>query len=159
MRLGDKAEAKKQFEAALAIEPDCSEAHCQLGNLLLIEGRATEACEHFRHTLESEPREISALNNLAWVMATTADESLRDGKGAVEFAERAAEVTKRSQPVVLMTLAASYAAATRFEEANATAGSALDLAEQRGDNALADTLRMHLEAYRAGRPLRDGPAR
>lgn len=154
LRLGDKANAAKHFEAALALQPDHAESHCGLASLLLAENKHAEACQHYREALKTEPDELSALNNLAWVLSTTTDETLRDGKAAIPSAERAAELTQRKQPVILMTLAAAYAAAGRFDDAISTSESARQLAEASNNQALANTLSAHLAAYRSGNALK-----
>lgn len=154
LRLGDKANAAKHYEAALALQPDHAESHCGLASLLLGENKPTEACQHYREALKAEPDELSALNNLAWVLSTTPNESLRDGKSAIPHAERAAELTQRQQPFILMTLAAAYAAAGRFADAIPTAESALSLAEASSNASLANTLQAQLAAYRAGNALK-----
>ena len=59
----------------------------------------------------------AALNQLAWDWATSPDPRAREGRAAVRFAERAVELTRRQDPAVLDTLAASYAEAGRFDEA------------------------------------------
>lgn len=153
-RLGQKDEAAKAFEAALALQPDHAESHCGLANLLLAQSKAAEACEHYRKALQSEPDELSALNNLAWVLSTSNDTALRDGKTAILHAERAAELTKREQPFILMTLAAAYAAGDRFTDAIATAEKAQQLAEAMSNESLVNTLKAQLAAYRSGTALR-----
>ena len=63
-----------------------------------------------------EPDE-GLLNNLAWVLATSPDDKLRDGKRAIELATKAAEVSNYETPHVLSTLAAAYAETGDFEKA------------------------------------------
>jgi tetratricopeptide (TPR) repeat protein len=154
VRLGQRDEAAKQFEAALALRPDHAESHCGLANLLLAQSKAAEACEHYRQALQTEPDELSALNNLAWVLSTSNDTALRDGKTAILHAERAAGLTKHEQPFLLMTLAAAYAAGDRFPDAIATAETALHLAEGAGNEGLATMLKAQLTAYHNGTALR-----
>jgi spermidine synthase len=154
LRLGDKDNAAKHFQAALDLQPDHAESHCGLANLRLGENKHAEACQHYRAALKTEPDELSALNNLAWVLSTTTDETLRDGKAAIPPAEHAAELTERKQPVILMTLAAAYAAAGRFDDAISTAEAARQLAEASNNQALANTLNTHLAVYRSGNALK-----
>ena len=51
------------------------------------------------------------LNNAAYLLATLAPEALREPAAAVEFAQRACELTQFSQPYYLDTLACALAAA------------------------------------------------
>lgn len=154
VRLGKLDEAAACYETALAIEPDNAEANCNLGNILLSRGQTAEACAHYRRALETEPNEVSTLNNLAWIMATSPDDALRDGAQAVEHAERVSQILESSHPTILMTLAAAYAEAGRFDEAAQTAGRSIQLAEAASNHALANDVRIHLQAYRSGKPIR-----
>ena len=105
------------------------EAHNNLGNALLQKGSVDEAITHFQKALQINPDYAEAQNNLAWVLATCPQASLRNGNKAVELAQRANQLTGDGNPVVLGTLAAAYAEAGRFPEAVETAQRALQLAE------------------------------
>ena len=59
----------------------------------------------------------TALNNLAWLLATAPKAKIRNGKKAVELAVRACELTDWHQPYCLGTLAAAHAETGNFEEA------------------------------------------
>jgi lipoprotein NlpI len=48
-------EAKKQFEAALALKPDMAEAHYWVGMAHLNEGKMQDAVEHFEEYLKLAP--------------------------------------------------------------------------------------------------------
>ena len=62
-----------------------------------------------RRPWSNEPKNSGVLNNLAWVLATSPDDNLRDGKRAIELAKQACEVTEYKQAHILSTLAAGYA--------------------------------------------------
>jgi Flp pilus assembly protein TadD len=70
---------------------------------------------------------------------------------AVVVAERAASLTARTDPRILDTLAAAYAAAGRASEAESAAREAMEAAEKRGLRALADSLRGRWERLRRNR--------
>ena len=61
--------------------------------------------------------DVRALNNLAWFLATCVDSAIRDGRGAVSFAEKAVAATHRKDSNMLDTLAAAYAEAGEFAKA------------------------------------------
>ena len=88
---------------------------------------------------------------LARVLATSPDPSLRDPERALRLA-RAASESHASDPFVLDTLAAAYAALGRFEEASSTAQEALAQAEERGNAQLAAEIQARIELYALGRP-------
>jgi tetratricopeptide (TPR) repeat protein len=146
-------EAMAHFQRALQINPDYAQVHCNLGNALLRKGNVAEAIAHFRRALQLKPDIVEAQNNLAWVLATCPQASLRNGKEAVELAQRANQLTGEGNLVVLATLAAAYAEAGRFPEAMETAQRALQLAGTQSNNALGDVLRSQIKLYQAGLPF------
>jgi len=100
---------------------------------------------------ESESDNAKELNGLAWVMATSADPSMRDGVGATILAEKAAALTERKDPGILDTLAAAYAEAGRFARAVTVQQEAIATvpgAEQKKEFAV------RLKLYEANRPCR-----
>jgi hypothetical protein len=109
----------------------------------------------FRRAIRLNPNYAEALNNLARVLATGADDKLRDGAEAVRLAERACVLTQYGQPWFVGTLAAAYAEAGRFPEAVATAEKAEQLATGAGMTAVAAKVREMLALYRAGQPYHE----
>jgi Flp pilus assembly protein TadD len=118
-------------------------------------GRDREAVAQYREALRLNPNLAGALNNLAWVLAASSDDKLRDGAEAVRLAERACELTHYGQPLFLGTLAAAYAESGRFPEAVTTAKKAEQLATAAGLPAVAAKNRQLLELYRAGKPCHE----
>ncbi len=126
-------------------------AHAHLGAALLSQGRAREAADEWRESARIKPSYSTVANNLAWLLASHRDPGVRAPEEAVIHAERAASLAA-DDPVVLDTLAASYAAAGRFEEAVATADHAAHRAGEQGRPELARTIEEHRDFYRRGRP-------
>jgi Flp pilus assembly protein TadD len=120
-------------------------------------GRTREAVAQDQQALRLNPNLIEALNNLAWILAASPDDQLRNGTEAVSLAERACELTHYGQPVIIGTLAAAYAEAGRFPEAVTTAEKAEQLATSAGLTAVAAKNRQLLELYRAGKPYHESP--
>ena len=129
-----------------------------LGVLLVQSGDARGAITQWETNLQIDPNDGNALNNLAWVLATYPDESIRNGKRAVELAEKAVALPGGDMPIVLRTLAAAYAENGDFPKAAAITQRAIDLATGQGNNSLAETLRHELELYQASNPYRESPS-
>ncbi len=127
--------------------PTDANAHFNLAAAWQQKGDLSRAIEQYRQALRFKPDYADALNNLAWIRAANAEPALRNGTEAVELAQRACELTGYKKPLLLGTLAASYAEAGRFVEAVAMAGKARDLAAASGQKAVAERNQRLLELY------------
>lgn len=139
----------------LEIEPENPEAHNIVGTVLVQHGRVKDAIDQWQQTLKRDPENGNAKNNLAWVFATGPEESIRNGSKAVELAEQALQLSGRTNPIILRTLAAAYAESGRFGEAIDTARRGLEVATGQRNSGLAADLQNNLFLYQARRPLRD----
>ncbi|HJY54453.1 MAG TPA: tetratricopeptide repeat protein, partial [Candidatus Udaeobacter sp.] len=154
LRKGRTDEAIVQYQKVLQIHPENEDAHANLGSAWLAKGRARDAMAEYRKALQISPENLAALSNLAWLLATSADPSLRNGSEAVRLAERADSASSRSDthPTVLRILAAAYAEVGQFVEAKETAQQALQAAKVQGNTTLADALQGELALYDLGLP-------
>jgi len=142
------------FQKALSIQPDYIAASNDLGVALASKGEVKEAIDAWRQTLSFDPDNADANNNVAWVRATASDADLRDGKEALELAQRAVRFGGENS-VVLRTLAAAQAENGQFEAAIRTCTRAEELATEKGDDAMAQNLRHCLELFRRGEALHE----
>jgi Zn-dependent protease with chaperone function len=94
--------------------------------------RLAEAAAAYERAIALDPRQARALNNLAWLYATSDDPALRRPERALTLARRAADLDPA--PHVLDTLAESYYVNSRFAEATAAGRRALEAAAP-GDRA------------------------
>jgi cytochrome c-type biogenesis protein CcmH/NrfG len=108
----------------------------------------------YAKALQISPENLAALSNLAWLLATSSDPTLRNGSEAVRLAERADSASSRSDkhPTVLRILAAAYAEAGQFAEAKETAHHALEAANIQGNTTLSNALRDEIALYELGLP-------
>jgi hypothetical protein len=98
---------------------------------------------------------MMALNNLAWILATNPDPTVRNGAKAINYARRACDLTNFRITIPLGTLAAAYAEAGQFTEAVATAEKACHLASEAHEATLLQRNQQLLELYRSGKPARE----
>ena len=154
LRRGRIDEAIIQYQKVLQAHPDSADAHANLGSAWLAQRRVQDAITEYKKALEISPENLAALSNLAWLLATSSDSSLRNGSEAVRFAERADSASSRSDKhaTVLRILAAAYAEAGQFAEAKKTAQKALEAANVQGNTSLADALEGELALYDLGLP-------
>jgi tetratricopeptide (TPR) repeat protein len=146
-------DAIAQWQKALAIQPNDAAAHTSLGNAFLQKGSPEEAIVHYQSALQIDPGEVNARNNMAWVLATSSDPSIRNGAKAVSLAAKAVEISGGKDAIFLRTLAASYGECGEFTDAIATAEKGQQIAISRGDSHLARTLEKDIALYRADIPL------
>jgi tetratricopeptide (TPR) repeat protein len=147
-------EAQAHFEKAVALRPDNVEAQVNLAQLLSNRGAPEAAADHFRAALAMRTDYAQALAGLAWIEATAADPPLRNPEEAVRLAERAADLTGRRDLVALDALAAAYAAAGRYSDAERVARLGLDAAMLAGQTLVAAQFRQRLELYQKGQSIR-----
>ena len=99
---------------------------------------------------------LTALNNLAWLLATCGEASVRDGARAVELAAKANAIAGGKVAGILDTFAAAYAEAGRFGDAVPAAQQAIELAKLAGQAEAAQRIQARLQLYQAGQPYREG---
>jgi Flp pilus assembly protein TadD len=136
-------------------QPNDVNAHNNLGVLLVQKHQARAAIAQWEQSLLLNPGDGNAKSNLAWVLATAPDDSLRDGNRAVALAESALQLAGGISPILHRTLAAAYAETGRFDEAIETARQGQALAEREGNRSLAEELAANASRYRQHLPLRD----
>jgi tetratricopeptide (TPR) repeat protein len=152
---GDLDGAIAEWRTTLSIHPYDAGAHTSLGNALVQKGFLGQAADHYEKALQSEPDSILPLNNLAWVMSTGPDDSLRNNEIAVQLATKANQLAKENNPVFIRTLAAAYAQAGQFEKAIETARQAEGQADAQGLHDLAVQIQEDVDLYQRRMPLRD----
>lgn len=154
-------EAINQLRLAIIFElkskPDV-EARDQLATLLRQTGQLRQAMALWREAVALQPQQPEVLNNMAWVLATCSDDTIRDGAEAVRCAEQSCSLTGYKQSLNISTLAAAYAEAGRFPEAIKTAQTALQMQTESGQTQFAAYNRQLIALYETGRAFHERPA-
>jgi protein O-mannosyl-transferase len=148
-------EAIADWEKTLQIQPNDADAHTCMGNAFLRQGSPKEAIAHYEEAMALAPGDPHSRNNIAWVLATSSDASIRDGVKAVELAQEAVQLSRGRDSKFIRTLAAAYAESSRFPEAIAAAQQAITIAAMQGNTGLASTLRKEIALYRGHISLRE----
>jgi Tfp pilus assembly protein PilF len=138
------------FQRALALDPNAAEVHYKLANALVQLRRPAKAIDEFSEALRLRPGMDEAANNLALLLATCTDASLKDPARAVALARQASEHCQDQNPVILGTLATAWAAAGKLPEAADAARRARQLALDQHDTALAAVLDSQWRRYQGG---------
>jgi protein O-mannosyl-transferase len=151
---GELDSAIQACRSALLLRPLDADCHTTLAIALEEKGDPAEAIQHYNKALELEPKSIPTLTNLAWLLATSQDASLRDGLKAVELAKQSDRLVGGTNALVLRTLAAAYAENGEFANAIRTARSAMQLARVHGEGSLITDLDQQIALYELGMPYR-----
>jgi protein O-mannosyl-transferase len=144
--------SQPHYSKAVETLSNYSHAHYNLALALAEKGETVDAIAHYEKAIEAEPDLLEALTNLAWILASSSDANIRNGPKAVELAEKASRLTGDTSPIVLRTLAAAYATNKSFDKALETSRRALQLAQERRDSELAETIRHEMSLYEVGLP-------
>ncbi len=151
---GHTEEALTHLKTAISLQSDDVEAQTQMANLLLQLGRQREASEILEKILRQKPDDPDALKNYAWILATSPDDSLRDGSRAISLAQRAYDKAPQN-PFIQATLAAACAEGGRFPEAVKLAEQALAAADANNLTSLSDLLRTEIALFEKAQPLHE----
>lgn len=140
--------------AALLPTKEGRQVRINVAGKLYRAGEHRRATQIYREALAAgEDSEMSAY--LAWVLATSRDDSLRDGPEALRLAEAGLGEGKPATALALSVLSAALAECGRFPEAALACESALSKARETNDSATADILSKRLDLLRAGKPIRE----
>ena len=152
---GRLADAAQAFAAVVGADSTRTFAHVNLARTLGELGRADAAIAACRRALAHMPGQPQLQNQLAWYLATAADDAQRAPQEALALARALAERTAHGVPDVLETLAAALAANGDYESALQHAESAKAMvADSATHAAMHERLDRACDAYRAGRPYR-----
>lgn len=121
------------------------------GDALLSVGKHAQAIADYNQAVKLRPEDSGILNNLAWVLATSPEEKVRDGNRSIELAKKACEVTNYKAPHILSTLASGYAEIGDFDTAIKWSSKAVEL----GEEDMKEALQKELESYKQGKPWRE----
>ncbi|MEI6233054.1 MAG: tetratricopeptide repeat protein [Planctomycetota bacterium] len=139
-----------EFSTAWKIDPTNESAIMNWGKAFELLGRESDAITVYRTFLAQNPSRSGVANAWAWILATSPNEIIRNGKEAVTLAEHACAQTQNKHPLMLDTLAAAYAESGQFPKAIAAAESALALVPK--NSTLANEIQAHLAKYKDGKP-------
>jgi protein O-mannosyl-transferase len=144
-------EAVSIYQKALKIKPDDHAILYRLGYCLEKQGKLPEAIDCYRRVLQLKPDFLPGLNQLAMILATASDGSVRSPQEAVELSKKACEITLFKDYRALGVLAVAYAGTNQFQEAIDALQKAIPLAQANKDMDSARQLSEKIELYRNGR--------
>jgi tetratricopeptide (TPR) repeat protein len=147
-------EAIKRFTRALEIDADNFPCRRGRSDAAISMGDHPAALADLEKAHALRPDDSGVLNNLAWLLATSPDDDLRNGKRALELATKACEETEWKEAHIISTLAAAYAETGDFDSARKFSRQAVEKGKD-GDDEVAGQLAAELESYEAAKPWRE----
>jgi tetratricopeptide (TPR) repeat protein len=154
----DWPEAEAAYRRAIDLEPRDSRARRGLAYVLAKQGRAADAGVLYQESLKLDRSWPTATLRTVWVLAADPDVRKRQGRLAVQEAEKAVQALGGAEPAALDALAAAYAEAGRFTDAVSTARRGAAAADASGKTDLARAIRERLRLYEMGTPFRVPPS-
>src|SRR5262249_37764689 len=123
----DYDRAVADFDEAIRLDADDPEGHNRRAMAYCFKGDRAEALAGHLAAAERAPDDPATNNYIAWLLATSPEDDLRDGPRAVELALRVCQGTGFESAAFLDTLAAALAECGRFDEAVERARQVLEL--------------------------------
>ncbi|MBL6707265.1 MAG: tetratricopeptide repeat protein [Planctomycetaceae bacterium] len=148
-REGDLTAARDAFQTAADL--GLPEARYNLAAALIDLGEDAAAIPHLETSLADHPQFERPARRLAWIHATSSNESLLDGERALRILADHCQVEESQSAVMWDTYAAALARVGRFAEAVTAAERALELAEATERDELREKIARRRESYSAGR--------
>ncbi len=138
------------YDQALRLDPNNARAYYFRGLGKWHKRLYEMAISDLEQVVKINPSHLSALDLLAWLLATSPEAKYRDGERAIQLATNECELTGWINAVALNTLAAAYAESDQFDEAVSYQSRALENCR----TSPAETFRQRLDLYKQGKPYR-----
>lgn len=150
IRQNEYAKALGEFNEALRINPREATAYGLRGRVLAGSGDYDGAVKDFDKAVQIDPKDMNTCNEIARFYATCPDDEHRNGRKAVEFAQRACELSSWRWASSISVLASAYAEDGDFDQAVEWQEKATEMVTGKRR----DDYRARLNLYKAHKPLR-----
>lgn len=148
----DYEKADQYYSAALKLDPQYELALTWRAYARQQLGRYAEAKRDYSAALKAGAEDdVLALGNFSWLLSGCPDDSVRDGKQALELAVKANQISGGSECWIVDNISAAYAELGDFESATRYAKQALTLATTDDEKS---EISDQLELYKNKQPAR-----
>lgn len=148
---GNSGMAISNYTEAIQYSPDYAEAYANRGQAYCKIGVYEKGVADFEAAIKIDSTCIEAYNNIAWQFAVCPDSTIRNGQKALNYANKACELSKWSDALCVGTLAAAYAENGNFKEAVSWEKKSISLGLEKNDLKEA---RERLDLYEQNKPYR-----
>ena len=150
--LNQNQQAIQDYTKAIELAPKGGPVYYKRAQLFQLLQRDQEAVRDYEIFIKLIPDHAMAQNNMAWILATSADPAVRNGEEALAHAQRANRLLGSSERYdFLDTLAAAHAENRQFNKAVEFQIRAI---QQAPDQAKTE-LNKRLNLYKSGKPYRE----
>ena len=149
LSVGEHTEAIRDYESAISVIDKAKKPETKANG-----DEPKEEADEDDSAQPSAEEHAGLLNNLAWVMATSPKDDVRNGKRALELALKSCELTEYKAAHILSTLAAAYAETGDFEKAREWSGKAVEIGTEEKNEQL-DQLKKELDGYKENKAWRE----
>ncbi len=143
------AQLTEQYQAQVDKNPDDAAARNELARLYYSDDNFSGALRQWQKVIELQPENAAVYNNLAWLLAAHNSADYHNPETALEYAQKACELTEYKNAGMLDTLGVAYAANGDYARAIETAEKALKIADT---DQVKQELQKHLEMYKQDKP-------
>jgi tetratricopeptide (TPR) repeat protein len=150
-------DAQTHYLWAKRTSPPNAAIEAGLGLVYSHNQRQVRALYHLSKALDLDPEASEARDELTWILATSSHDDLRDVSEATRVGEAALAQEPTGSTRLLDAIAAAYAGAGRFQEAQAAARAAMSSAQAAGNHIYAHQVAERIQLYEAGRPFLGPP--
>ncbi len=150
VELGQVDDAIKDYNRAIELDKNGALTYCNRGTAWMNKSEFAKAQADFEQSLKLAPSLPETLNVYGWFLSTCMDDKFRDGKRAVEMAEKAVAASSQPNWYRIDTLAAAKAEVGEFDKA-------IELQQQVIEKAPADkkeACQTRLASYQEKKPVR-----
>ena len=152
---GDFDAARATFARAVRSQPTLVKVHARRMAALTRWRRYTDAIAAAREATRCLEDDAPFRLQLAWLLAVAPSASDRNGDEALALATDLVSQLGEANPLALSVLASAQAELGRFDAAETTARSALEVGERMGANDLLGRLRTQVASYAKGKAIRE----
>jgi tetratricopeptide (TPR) repeat protein len=144
--------AIRDFDTAIQLDPNSAWAFGIRAKAWIDKKEYRKVLDDFNEAIRLDPKSEHAYGDFGWFLATCPDEKFRDGTRAVQMATKACELSGWKSGPQMENLAAAYAEAGQFDQAERYQRKALADPDCSSDAKS----RRRLEIYGQRKPVREG---
>ena len=152
--------AIEDYTAFIAAMPISPVAYARRATCHYALGEHRQTVMDYEKAIALDPNLLEAINGLAWVLATSPVDGIRNGLMAVGYGEKALSLAGQNEKFLYMdTLATAYAEAGRFTDAVSMQTKAISLIPENYDAKESAQFKARLQSYKEHKPWREQPRR